>query len=196
MVLGETAPSERLTARALEIETGGVHEHQIKRAEEVAPPREQILLQDVLQAARREGRGAFLLVLGHFLAEPGHRAIEMMEIEIIDALDLIIVPPAVRRAVRAAGKQAMQNGQEQRALQREIMLARAGQRPMPLRQPVSSHKRSNTRAAPIRRAGLVVASPSATAPTTMALSAKRAPDRNSRSIARSGADLPGDRAWR
>ena len=49
------------------------------------------------------------------------------------------------------------------------------------RQPVSCHKRSNTRAAPIRRAGLVVASPSATAPTTMALSAKRAPDRNSRS---------------
>ena len=57
------------------------------------------------------------------------------------------------------------------------------------RQPVSCHKRSNTRAAPIRRAGLVVASPSATAPTTMALSAKRAPTATAAPIARSGADL-------
>ena len=39
MVLGEAAPPERLAARALEIETGRVHEHQVERAEEVAPAR-------------------------------------------------------------------------------------------------------------------------------------------------------------
>jgi hypothetical protein len=51
----------------------------------------------------------------------------MMQFESLDPLDPIILPPAVRRTVRAAGKQPMQNGEEQRALQREIMLARAGQ---------------------------------------------------------------------
>ena len=43
------------------------------------------------------------------------------------------------------------------------------------------HRQSNTRAGPIPSAALVVASPSATPPTTMALSAKRAPKRSRRS---------------
>ena len=52
----------------------------------------------------------------------------MMQFEALDPIDPIILAPAIRGAVRAAGKQPMQNGEEQRALQREIMLARAGQR--------------------------------------------------------------------
>ena len=127
MVLGEAAPPERLAARALEIETGRVHEHQIERAEEVAPPREQLLLHDVLQAARRKRRGARLLVFGEFLAEPAHRAVEMMQVEALDALDPVVLPPAIGGAIRAARKQAVQHGEENRALQRKIMLARTGE---------------------------------------------------------------------
>ena len=117
----------RLAAGALEIEAGRVHEHQIERAEEIAPPREQLLLDDVLQAARRKRRGPVLLVFGQLFAEPGHRPIEMMQVEALDALDPVILPPAVRRPIRAAGEQAVQNGEEHRALQREIMLAGAGE---------------------------------------------------------------------
>ena len=50
-----------------------------------------------------------------------------------------------------------------------------------LRQPVSSHNRWKTRAGPIRRAAFAVTAPSATALTTMAFAAKRAPDRSNRS---------------
>ena len=127
MILGEAAPSQRLAAGAFEIEAGGVHEHQIERAEEIAPPREQILLDDVLQATRREGCRPVLLVFGQLLAEPGHRPVKMMQIEALDAPDPVIQPPPIRRPVGAARKQAMQNGEEHRALQREIMMARAGQ---------------------------------------------------------------------
>src|SRR5271166_6860305 len=105
MVLGEAAPPERLTARALEIEACRVHEHQIERAEQIPPPCEKVLFQDVLQAARREVRGAVLLAFAKLLAEPGHRAIQMMQVQAVRALDPIIVPPTVRRPVRAAGKQ-------------------------------------------------------------------------------------------
>ena len=127
MILGKAAASKRLAARALEVEAGGVHEHEIERAEELAPPREQVLLDNVFQATRREARSPVLLILRQFPAEPGHRAIKMMQIEALDALDPVIQPPAIRRPVGAARKQAMQNGEEHRALQREIMMARAGQ---------------------------------------------------------------------
>ena len=104
MVLGEAPPPERLPARALEIETGGVHEHQVDRAEEVAPPREQLLLHDVLQATRRKGRCVRLLVFGEFFAEPAHGAVEVVQAEALDALDPVILPPALGGAIRAAPK--------------------------------------------------------------------------------------------
>ena len=50
-----------------------------------------------------------------------------MQFEVLDAVDAIVLAPAVGGAVRAAAKQAMQHGQERRALQREVMLARARQ---------------------------------------------------------------------
>ena len=127
MVLGKAASSERLAARSLEIEAGRVHEHEIERAEQIAPPREQFLLDDVLQATRREGRRAVLLIFGQFLAEPGHRPIEVMQVEVLDAIDPVILPPAVRRPIGAAAKQAMQNGEKHRAFEREVMLARTGE---------------------------------------------------------------------
>ena len=127
MVLGEAAPSERLTARALEIETGGVHDHEIQRGQKVASAGEKLLLQDVLHAARRKRRCVLLLVFGKLLAEPRHGAIEMMEIKPVDPFDAIILAPAVGGAVRAAADEAVQHGQERRALQREVMLARARQ---------------------------------------------------------------------
>jgi len=51
----------------------------------------------------------------------------MMQFEPVDAVDAIILAPAVGGAVRAAAKQAVQHGQERRALQRELMVARPRQ---------------------------------------------------------------------
>src|SRR5271165_2872583 len=109
-------------AGALEIEAGRVHEHDVERGQEVAPGGEQLLLQNVLHAARGKRRRGVLLVVWKLLAQPRHRAIKMMEIEPFDAFDAIILAPAVGAAVRAAADEAMQHGQKRRALQREGML--------------------------------------------------------------------------
>ena len=50
-----------------------------------------------------------------------------MQVEAVDAVDPVIFPPTIRRPIRAAGEQAVQNSQEHRALQRKIMLAGAGE---------------------------------------------------------------------
>ena len=127
MVLGEAALSEGLAAFALEIEARRVHEHDVEGGQQVAPTSEQLLLQHILHAARRKRRRARLLVLRRRLAEPRHGAIEMMQFETVYAVDAIILAPAVGGAVGAAAKEAMQHGEERRALQRKIVLARARQ---------------------------------------------------------------------
>ncbi len=70
--------AQALPARAGEAERGGVHEHHREFGEEVAPPREQALLDQVLDRARSKRRGTGLLVGGQFLAEPGHGAVEVV----------------------------------------------------------------------------------------------------------------------
>ena len=57
---------------------------------------------------------------GSSLAQPGHGAIEMMEPEIIDAVDTVILAPVLAGAVRARHHEAMQHSQEHRALDREL----------------------------------------------------------------------------
>ncbi len=127
MVLGEAAPTERLAARALEIEARRIHEYDVERGQQIAPMGEKLLLQDILHAARRKRRRAVLLVFGKLLAEPRHGAIKMVQFEPIDPFDAIILAPAVGGAIRTAAKQAMQHGQERRTLQREVMFSPARQ---------------------------------------------------------------------
>ena len=170
MILGEAAPPERLTASALEIEARRVHEHDVERGQEVAPGGEQVLLQDVLHAARRKRCRAVLLVFRQFLAQPRHRAIEMMQFDPVDAVDAIILAPAIGGAVRAAADEAVQHGQKRRALQRELMVARLRQALDHGPQPVSSHTRSKASAGPMRRVEIAAASPRSSASSTIAFS--------------------------
>ena len=67
------------------------------------------------------------MIFRQFLAKPGHRPIEVMQVEALDAVDPVILPPAVRRAIGATAKQPMQNGEEHRPFQRKIIFARAGE---------------------------------------------------------------------
>ena len=129
MVLGEAAPSEHLAAPAPGLDPGarGVHEHDVERGEQIAPAGEQLLLQNVLHAARRKRRRAVLLVFRQLLAQPRHRAIKMMQLDPADAVDAVVLAPAVGGAVRAATDETVQHGQERRAPQREVMAARSRQ---------------------------------------------------------------------
>src|SRR4029077_5269353 len=64
--------------------------------------------------------GARMHSLRHFSAEPAHGAIEMMEFQLVDAVDAIIVAPMLASTVGARNHEPMQHGQEHRALDREL----------------------------------------------------------------------------
>src|SRR6202043_3111011 len=72
---------------------------------------------------RPKRRRGVLLILGQLVAEPRHGPVEMMQFEPVGAVDAIVFAPTVGGAVRAAAEQAVQHGQERRALQRELMPA-------------------------------------------------------------------------
>src|SRR5262249_2267721 len=84
---------------------------------------EQSLLHHVLHAARGERRAPILLLLRQFLAQPGHRPIEMMQIEPLHAGDGVVLARAIGGAVGAAHEQPVQHSEEHRTLQREAVLA-------------------------------------------------------------------------
>ncbi len=66
--------------------------------------RKQPFFHHILGAARSERRAAVLLLRRQLLAEPGHRAIKVMQREPLKAADLVVLAPAIRRAVGAADK--------------------------------------------------------------------------------------------
>ena len=117
IVLGIAVLAQRLAALAVEGEAGGVHEDGGEVGEQVAAAVEQPLLDQVLDAARRQRPIRLLL---QFLAEPGHGAVEVMQIEPLGAGDVVILHPRRTVAIRSRNEQPMQGGDEDGALDREL----------------------------------------------------------------------------
>ena len=118
VVLAVAPLADVLAALALEVDRGGVEEDQLQAGEEVAPVGEQALLDPVLDAAGSERRLVLLLVLGQLLAEPGHGPVEVVELEVVAALDLVVRPPLVGGPVAAGGEEPVQDGEEDRPARR------------------------------------------------------------------------------
>jgi hypothetical protein len=112
MILAVAMLAQRLAAGTLEGQAGAVHEHQLEPREQVAPMRKQSLLHHVLQAAQCERRAAVLFLFRQFLAQPGHRPIEMMQIEPLNACDGVVLAPAISGAVGATHEQPVQHREE------------------------------------------------------------------------------------
>jgi len=127
VVLGVPTLAEALAARAFEVEAGGVHEDDRQLAEQVAAGLEQPLLHHILEAARGERGAVRLLGVRQLLAEPAHRAVEVVEGELVGALDPIVLAPGVGGTVRARDHQPVEHGQEAGALEREAEAALGGQ---------------------------------------------------------------------
>ena len=62
------------------------------------------------------------------LAEPGHGAVEVMQIEVYAASDTMLLAPAIGGEVRAAAHQPVRDGEEYRVFQCEAMATAACQR--------------------------------------------------------------------
>ena len=112
--------TERLSALAGEEHRGGVEEHQVEVGEQVAASSEQRLLDEVLGAPRR-GRTELSLV--ERLAEPAHRAVQMLQLKLFGAVDGLVTAPLQRASVRARDHHPVQHGHEHRAFDIEVMVA-------------------------------------------------------------------------
>src|SRR5438309_3734069 len=123
MVLAEAALADVLAALALEGDRGGIEEDELEIGEEVTSACEEILLDSVLGAARCERRLVRLLILGQLFAEPGHGAVQVMELQRFAPVDLVVGLPLVGGPVAAGCEQAMQDGQEDRPLDVELEAA-------------------------------------------------------------------------
>ena len=123
-VLGEPAPAQALAPAAVEVVRGGVEEHQIQAAEQVPATAEQLLLQAVLDAARGV-RALLLLGGGQWLAQPGHGAVQMLQLQVLPAAGHLVAGPAQGAAIRARGAEPMQDGEEHGALEIEAEAAPA-----------------------------------------------------------------------
>src|SRR5262249_24289368 len=89
--------------------------------------REQPLLDQILEAARRKRRAAILILRQQFLPAPCPRAIEGMQVEPVYPSDPILFAPAIRCASGAADEQSVEHGEKHRPLQRKAVLARAAE---------------------------------------------------------------------
>jgi len=125
MVFAVAVLTDARSAEALEVEAGCVHEHQVQPAEQVAPVCKQLLLDQILGAARRKWHRIILLLGGQCFTEPGHGTVEVVQVEIFAAADAIVLTPAIRRQIRTAAHQAMQHSEEHRAFHCEAMAALA-----------------------------------------------------------------------
>src|SRR5208283_2548373 len=74
-VFGMTVPAETVAAFALEIEAGRIEDRQPRIVEEVAALGEQVALDQILVGA---GPRAAARLVRKFLAQPGHRPVEVM----------------------------------------------------------------------------------------------------------------------
>src|ERR1700693_3538717 len=120
---GTRLPVSAVLPGHISVQTGRIHENEIELGEQITPPLEQAFFDDVLETARCKWGTPILFGRRQFLAEPSHRPIEMMQIETLDAIDPVILPPPISGTVRSAGEQAMQHGEEDGAFECKPVLA-------------------------------------------------------------------------
>ena len=121
MVLALAVLAEGVATVAGEEQRGGVEEHQVERAEQVAASSEQLLLDEVFDAPRRRGGIGFAFT--ERLAEPAHRAVQMLQLERFGAVDGLVTAPLKRAAVGAGDHETVQHGHEHRTFDIEVMVA-------------------------------------------------------------------------
>jgi hypothetical protein len=120
MIFRVPALADGLASFALEVDRRGVEKHDVQIGEQVAAPREQRLLDEVLVGAGSERRGPVLLVFRKFLSQPGHGPVEVVQVQIADAFDGVVVLPLLGGTVAAGREEAMQHGEEDGPLDGEL----------------------------------------------------------------------------
>ena len=100
----------------LEVDRGRVEKHKLQVGEQISPPREQPLFDDILGASRRKRRAPHLFPRRQFITQKRHGAVKLMQFQRFGARYPVVAPPLLRRPVAARHAQAMKNGQVDRPL--------------------------------------------------------------------------------
>lgn len=154
MVLAVAVLAECLTPRALKVQAGRVEERDLQAAEQVAAASEQQFLNAVLATAWPQPLIGRLLVRRQRFAEPAHRAVEVLQLDLCDAVERIAAAPAFGGPIAAGDHQPMQHGEEHGPLDGELELATTQQRLEHLRdaqflpQPAEDQRRSESHGVP------------------------------------------------
>ena len=90
MVLRLAMPAEGLAAGAVEEERGGIEQHDGEIGEQASPTFEQRLLDQILGATRRACCATLIV---QCLAQPDHRAIELVQLQAVSTIDVIGLLP-------------------------------------------------------------------------------------------------------
>jgi hypothetical protein len=106
---------------SLKIDGGRVKENTIQTAEKITLRQEKILFYYVLCATRSEGSA--ILLIFELLSQKGHRPVEMMQGQGVDAINHVIPVPPVTGPVRSGDEEPMQNRKENRSLHIETKLS-------------------------------------------------------------------------
>jgi len=125
MVLAVPVPPQRPASFPLKIQAGRVEKRQRQVREQVAPPRKERLLHEVLRAPRGPRRRLGLPPSPQLLPQPGHRSIQMLKVQRFRPRQHLLTLPLLRRPVapRPRRHQPMQHRHEHRPLHRKAELA-------------------------------------------------------------------------
>jgi hypothetical protein len=124
MVFRFAMPTKALATGAVEHQRGGVEQHNGEIAEQTASAFEQRLLEQVFDATRCTRCPA---LIGQFFAEPGHRPIELVQLQAFGAIDVIGIQPLLAGTVGPGDHQPMQDAGKHRPLDRKAKAASFGE---------------------------------------------------------------------
>ena len=86
MVLAVAVLADALPTLALEVDRGGIEEHQVQAAEQVLSTGKQRFFNQVLRTTQRKRCRSRLLVHRQRLAQPAHGPVEVLQFQILGAM--------------------------------------------------------------------------------------------------------------
>jgi hypothetical protein len=113
MIFAETPFSKVVPTFAFEVDRGGVQKYQVEAAEKASVVSKHRLLNGILGTPGRKGR--CLALVFNFLAEKGHRSIEMVKRKVTNPIDSEVPAPSVAESVRSGHEKPVQNGEKNRS---------------------------------------------------------------------------------
>lgn len=104
------------TAFAFEVDGRGIEEHQFQFTEQITPAIEECFFEGIFAAAGRKGRRVLLLVQRSGFPEPAHRAISVVQFDMLGAGNLVVLLPHQHTgAIAPTAKETVQDGQKEDA---------------------------------------------------------------------------------